>query len=68
MVCWGHLVRLAPQVAFPMLLSIHSGTEQPPGQAGHRVIALMGQPEQEDPSERDTCRWAAAALLAWCEI
>lgn len=60
-VCWGHLVGLAPQVAFPMLLSDHSGAEQPLGQAGHRVVALMGQPEQEHPGERDTCCCVAAA-------
>ena len=41
-VCWGYLVALAPQVAFPMLLSIHSGMEQPLREAGRRIVALMG--------------------------
>lgn len=66
-VWWGHLAALALQAAFPVLLSIHGGTEQPLGQAGRRVVGLMGQGKQEHPSERDTCRWAAAALLPWCD-
>ena len=63
----GHLVVLAPEVAFPVLLSIHSGTEQRLGQAGCRVVALVGQPRQEHPGKGDTRRWTAAALLAWCD-
>lgn len=65
-VCRGHLVALAPQVAFPTLLSMHSAMEQRLGQAGCRMVAPMGQPKQEHPSNRDTRCWAAAALLAWC--
>lgn len=66
-VCQGHLVALAPQVALPMLLSILGGTEQPLGQSGCRVVALMGQPNQEHPGKRNTRCWTAAALLAGCE-
>lgn len=66
-VWWGHLAALAPQAAFPVLLSIHGGTEQSLGQAARRVVGLMGQDKQEHPGERDTCCWAAAALRPWCD-